>query len=49
MSTKHAGFIINKSGDAKAKDVLDLVKIVQDKVKEKTGKNLELEVVVVGE
>lgn len=49
VSTKHAGFIINKSGDAKAKDVLDLVKIVQDTVKEKTGKNLELEVVVVGE
>ena len=49
VSTKHAGFIINKSGDANAKDVLDLVKIVQDTVKEKTGKNLELEVIVVGE
>lgn len=49
VSTKHAGFIINKTGDANAKDVLDLVKIVQDIVKEKTGKNLELEVIVVGE
>ena len=43
ISEKHAGFIINK-GDATASDVLELVKYVQDKVYEKFGKKIELEI-----
>lgn len=43
ISEKHAGFIINK-GNATAQDVLDLVKYTQDKVYEKFGKKIELEV-----
>lgn len=44
VSVKHAGFIIN-TGDATCKDVLDLVKLVQDTVKEKTGYFLEREII----
>lgn len=43
ISEKHAGFIINK-GNATAKDVLDLAKYAQEKVFEKFGKNIELEI-----
>lgn len=43
ISEKHAGFIINK-GDATAKDVLDLIKYVQNKVYEEKGVMLEPEV-----
>ena len=43
ISEKHAGFIIN-TGDATAKDVLDLVKYVTDKVYEKFNKKIELEI-----
>ncbi len=43
ISKKHAGFIIN-TGNATAKDVLDLVKYTQDKILEKFGKKIELEV-----
>ena len=46
VSTKHAGFIVNK-GNATAKDVLDLVKYVQEQVYAKTGKKIELEMEVV--
>lgn len=48
VSTKHAGFIVNK-GNAKAKDILNLVKYIRDKVYEKFGKRIELEVQVIGE
>lgn len=48
ISRKHAGFIINK-GNATAKDVLNLVKIVKDKVKEKFNENIELEILVLGD
>ena len=48
VSTKHAGFIVNK-GSATAKDVIDLIKYIQKKVYEKTGKNIDLEVEIVGE
>lgn len=47
ISTKHAGFIIN-TGDATAKDVLDLVEIVKNKVFEKFGKVIELEIEKIG-
>lgn len=48
VSEKHAGFIIN-SGDATAKDVLDLVKFVQNTVYEKSGVMLEPEIKKIGE
>lgn len=48
VSEKHAGFIIN-TGDATAKDVLDLVAYVTDKIYEKFGKKIELEIKVLGE
>lgn len=43
ISEKHAGFIIN-TGNATAKDVLDLAKYVTDKVYEKFNKKIELEI-----
>lgn len=48
ISTKHSGFIINK-GNATAKDVLDLVKRVQDTIYEKFQKRIELEIEIIGE
>lgn len=48
ISTKHAGFVINK-GNAKAKDILKLTRYISEKVYEKFGKKLELEVQVIGE
>ncbi len=47
VSTKHSGFVINK-GNATAKDVLTLVKHIQEKVYEKFGKRIELEIEVIG-
>ncbi len=43
ISTKHAGFVINKGG-ATCKDVLDLCKKVADTVKTEKGIDLEMEV-----
>lgn len=43
VSTKHAGFIINK-GNASAKDVLELIKYVKSQVFEKTGLKIEEEI-----
>lgn len=48
VSEKHAGFIINR-GSASARDVLDLIKFVQAKVKEGFGIDLEPEILIVGE
>ena len=48
VSTKHGGFIINK-GNAKAKDILELVEIVKKEVYKKYKKQIELEVEIVGE
>ena len=48
VSTKHAGFIINK-GNAKADDVLELAKYIKEKVKQKFNKEIELEIEVFGE
>ena len=47
VSTKHAGFVINK-GNATAKDVLSLIKIIQNKVEEEKNIKLETEVIFVG-
>ena len=48
VSEKHSGFIINKK-DASAKDILDLIALVQDKVKSKFGVELTTEVRIWGE
>lgn len=47
VSEKHAGFIIN-TGGATCSDVLALVKLVQDTVKENTGFFLEREIIDIG-
>ncbi len=46
VSDKHAGFIINKN-HATAKEILDLIKLVQDKVYETEGVKLECEVKII--
>ena len=48
VSLKHAGFIINE-GNATAEDVLKLVNHIKDKVYEKFGKKIELEIELVGD
>jgi UDP-N-acetylmuramate dehydrogenase len=47
VSEKHAGFIVN-TGNATAKDILDLIKYVQKAVMEKYGKAIEPEVRILG-
>jgi len=46
VSEKHAGFIINK-GNSTSKDIIDLIEYVQMKVKEKTGKDIKLEIEII--
>ncbi|MCL4382545.1 MAG: FAD-binding protein [Patescibacteria group bacterium] len=48
ISPQHANFMINLGG-AKAKDVLNLIKEVKEKVKEKFNLELEEEIVKIGE
>ncbi|WP_373277923.1 UDP-N-acetylmuramate dehydrogenase [Amphibacillus sediminis] len=48
VSTKHAGFIVNKN-DATAKDYIAVIEMVQEKVKEQFGVELECEVRIIGE
>lgn len=48
VSTKHAGFIIN-TGGATPEDILELIELVQAKVKDTTGILLEPEVKIIGE
>jgi UDP-N-acetylmuramate dehydrogenase len=48
VSLKHANFIVNK-GDATAKDIEELIILVQETVKRRTGVELEREVQIVGE
>ena len=48
VSTKHAGFIVNK-GNATAKDIIDLINYVKEKVYEKFGKEIHEEVKIIGE
>lgn len=48
VSEKHAGFIINYN-NATAKDVIDLIKYVKEKVKEKYGIKIREEIRIVGE
>jgi len=48
VSIRHANFIVNKGG-ATAKDVISLIKHIQKEVKEKTGVDLQTEIVIVGD
>ncbi|WP_017381635.1 UDP-N-acetylmuramate dehydrogenase [Paenisporosarcina sp. TG-14] len=48
VSTKHAGFIVNKN-NATATDYIQTIEMVRNKVLEKFGVNLDLEVKIVGE
>lgn len=48
VSTKHAGFIINK-GKATAKDVLELVEYIKTEIKKKYDIDIELEILVLGD
>lgn len=48
VSTLHAGFVVNL-GNATAQDVLNVVNYVKQVVLEKTGKQIELEIELLGE
>ncbi len=48
VSTKHSGFIIN-TGNAKAKDVLDLIEYIKQKVLKTNNVKLEEEIIILGE
>lgn len=48
VSTKHAGFVINK-GNATAEDVIKLVEIIKKTILDKFEKNIELEVEIIGD
>lgn len=48
VSEKHAGFIVN-TGNATAKDVIELMKIIREKVYEKYSVKIETEIEVIGE
>ncbi|RMC49105.1 UDP-N-acetylmuramate dehydrogenase [Lactobacillus sp. ESL0228] len=47
-SMKHAGFIVNKGG-ATASDYLALIELIQQKIKEKDGIDLQTEVRIIGD
>ena len=48
VSRKHAGFVVN-TGNAKAKDVINLIKYIQDEVYKKFNKKIDLEIEIIGE
>lgn len=48
VSPKHAGFVVNNGGKAKASDVMELIRYIQDKVFADSGVHLETEVRLVG-
>lgn len=48
VSEKHAGFIVN-TGNATAQDIIDLINYVKKEVLEKTGKDINLEIEIIGE
>ena len=48
VSTKHCGFVVN-AGGARARDVLGLIELVQERVLEDSGVKLEPEVRLIGE
>lgn len=48
VSTKHAGFIVNK-GKATADDVLQLIDDIKKEIRQKFNKEMKLEIIVLGE
>ena len=48
ISDKHAGFIVN-TGNATAKDILQLVEIIKEKLVKEFNVEVELEILVIGE
>lgn len=48
VSLKHAGFIVN-NGTATAEDVINLIEYIKKNVNEKFNKELETEVIIIGE
>ena len=48
VSEKHAGFIVNVD-NAKAKDVIELTDYIKEKIEEKFGKKINLEIQIIGE
>jgi len=48
ISTRHANFVVNEGG-ASAKDIVSLINMVREKVREKFGVALDLEIFIVGE
>ncbi|MEK6620889.1 MAG: UDP-N-acetylmuramate dehydrogenase, partial [Planctomycetota bacterium] len=48
VSRKHANFIVN-TGNARADDVIQLIRHIQNEVKQKLGYNLETEIKIIGE
>jgi UDP-N-acetylmuramate dehydrogenase len=48
ISERHANFIVN-TRDATAKDVLDLINLVKEKVKQELGLEMQLEISLIGE
>lgn len=48
VSLKHAGFIVNK-GNATANDILKLIEIIKKTLLEKYEKEIELEIIILGE
>lgn len=48
VSPKHANFIINR-GNARARDVLELIQLVQARVREECGVELETEICLLGD
>ena len=48
VSPKHSGFVVNNGGTAGSKDIIKLIKYVQDKVYEDSGVKLECEVRFLG-
>lgn len=48
VSIKHAGFVVNK-GNATAKEVLNLIKYIQDKIYENFSIKIETEIEIMGE
>ena len=48
ISELHAGFIVNK-GNATAKDILNLIQYIKDKIKEEFNIDIETEIKILGE
>ena len=48
VSEKHAGFIVNVD-NAKAKDIIELTNYIKEKIEEKFGKKINLEIQIIGE